>query len=186
MARINLLPWRETLRKKRTREYGKSVLAAALLAVAACGGVHLYIQEMIEFQQQRNVYLKSEIVLVDRKIKEIKELEKIKAQLISRMNIIQSLQGSRPQIVHLFDELVTTIPEGAYLSKLKQSGGALTMNGKAQSNARVSAYMRRIEVSRWLGKPALQIISNKEQQETTWNEFILKAKQIDKTKEKQQ
>jgi type IV pilus assembly protein PilN len=186
MARINLLPWRENLRKKRTREYGKTLLAVALVTAATCVGVRFAINEMIEYQQRRNAVLEQEIAEVDKKIKEISELEKVKAQLIARMNVIQALQGSRPQIVHLFDELVGTIPEGVHLTKLVQSGSNLIMDGRAQSNARVSAYMRNIDSSDWIGKPVLQVISNKEQQSTTLSQFSLKAKQIEKTKEMQQ
>ncbi|WP_428608859.1 PilN domain-containing protein [Sedimenticola sp.] len=181
MAHINLLPWRENLRKKRQKDFGMAVLLALILAGAACGGVHFYIEDMISHQENRNNYLGQEIAIVDKKIKEIKELEKQKAQLIARMNVIQSLQGSRPQIVHLFDELVTTIPDGTHLTKLEQKGGAITLNGIAESNARVSAYMRNIESSSWLGGPALQVITSTEKSKGT---FILTAKQIDRNKDK--
>lgn len=177
MARINLLPWRETLRKKRQRDFGSASVLAVLLTGALCGGVHFYVEEMISHQQARNSYLKQEIALVDKRIREIRELEKTKAKLIARMNVIQSLQGSRPQIVHLFDELVSTMPEGAYLAKLQQQGDSVTLDGRAQSNARVSAYMRNIDSSQWLDDPALQVVENKEQQDATWNRFTLTAKQ---------
>lgn len=178
MARINLLPWRDNLRKKRQRDFVTSTLLALLVTGAACGGAHFYVEEMISHQNQRNSFLKREIVIVDKKIKEIKELEATKAKLIARMNVIQSLQSSRPEIVHLFDELVSTIPEGTHLVKLTQSANAITLDGKAQSNARVSAYMRNIDASLWLGKPELQVVSNKEQAAVALSEFTLKAKQI--------
>ncbi|MES9855646.1 MAG: PilN domain-containing protein [Sedimenticola sp.] len=177
MARINLLPWRETLRKKRQRDFGSATLLAAIITGALCGGVHFYIEDMISHQQARNDYLKREIALVDKRIREIKELEKIKTKLIARMNVIQSLQGSRPQIVHLFDELVSTMPEGAHLSKLAQKGGNITLDGRAQSNARVSAYMRNIEGSEWLKSPSLQVVQSKDKVGTAWNQFTLTAKQ---------
>lgn len=182
MAHINLLPWRETLRKKRQKDFGMSVLLALILAGGACGGVHFYIEDMISHQEGRNNYLGQEIAIVDKKIVEIKELEKQKAQLIARMNVIQSLQGSRPQIVHLFDELVSTIPDGTHLTKLEQKGSAVTMNGIAESNARVSAYMRNIDTSAWLGGPVLQVITSTERSKGT---FTLTAKQIDSNKEKE-
>ncbi len=97
------------------------------------------------------------------------------------MNVIQSLQGSRPQIVHLFDELVTTIPDGTHLTKMEQKGDGVTMNGIAESNARVSAYMRNIESSAWLGGPSLQVITSTEKSKGT---FTLMAKQIDHNKDK--
>lgn len=176
MAHINLLPWRETLRKKRQKDFGMSVLLALILTGAACGGTHFYIGDMISYQKDRNSYLGKEIAQVDKKIKEIKDLERQKAQLIARMNVIQSLQGSRPQIVHLFDELVLTIPDGTYLTKLEQRGGSVTMNGVAESNARVSAYMRNIEASSWLGNPSLKVITSSDRASGS---FTLAAKQVD-------
>ena len=133
---------------------------------------------MIQYQESRNNFLKSEIAVVDRQIKEIKDLEKTKANLIARMNVIQELQISRPQIVHLFDEMVATIPDGSYLTKLKQLGGSLTVEGRAQSNARVSAYMRKIDASKWIGSPNLQVISTPKSDVAGMNDFILNAKQL--------
>ena len=179
MARINLLPWRDNLRKKRQRDFVTLTLLAVLVTGAACGGAHFYVEELINHQNQRNGLLKREIAIVDKKIKEIKELEATKAKLIARMDVIQSLQSSRPEIVHLFDELVSTIPEGTHLVKLVQSANAITLDGKAQSNARVSAYMRNIDASLWLGNPELQVVSTKEKTSAVaLSEFTLKAKQI--------
>ncbi len=161
MARINLLPWRENLRKKKQRDFGVAALTSVLIVGLGCAGVYFYIDSQIEFQNKRNAYLKQEIAAMDRKIKEIKELEKTKARLIARMNVIQELQGSRPQVVHLFDEVVNTIPEGAHLTQFKQKGNKLTLTGLAQSNARISSYMRNIDHSGWVDKPVLQVISNK-------------------------
>ena len=162
MARINLLPWREALRKKRQRDFGGATLLAVVLTAAACGAVYFYVDGMIGFQIKRNKFLEQEIAEVDRKIKEIKNLEKTKARLIARMNVIQELQESRPLVVHLLDEVVNTIPEGAYLTKLVQKSSQLTLEGQAQSNARVSAFMRNIHGAEWLNKPMLQVISNKD------------------------
>ena len=178
MARINLLPWRENLRKERQREFGMMALAAVLVSAAICAGVYLFINGMIAYQNQRNAYLNSEITIVDRQIKEISELEKTKANLIARMNVIQELQTSRPQIVHLFDELVATVPGGSYLTKLVQLGSAITLEGKAQSNARVSAYMRNIDASKWIGGSNLQVISTKNADGIGMNDFTLTASQV--------
>lgn len=174
MARINLLPWRENLRKERQREFGMLALTAVVISVAACGGIYLTVEGMIAYQEQRNAYLKSEIAIVDRQIKEISNLEKTKANLIARMNVIQELQTSRPQIVHLFDELVSRTPGGIYLTKLAQKGSAITLMGRAQSNARVSTYMRNIDASEWVGGSNLQVIASKESD----NDFTLTAGQI--------
>ena len=119
-----------------------------------------------------------EIAQLNRKIKEIRNLEKTKANLIARMNIIQRLQESRPEIVHLFDELVETLPSGTYLETVTQGGKAIALQGRAQSNARVSAYMRNIEGSEWLGDATLKLIENKEKTGTGMSHFQLATKQV--------
>jgi type IV pilus assembly protein PilN len=180
MARINLLPWREELRKKRQREFG--VMIAGALAITLLLGfyVHLHISGMIDHQKARNGFLKKEISKMDKKIREIKDLEKTKAKLLARINIIQELQSSRPEIVHLFDELVVRTPEGSYLTSVRQKGKSVTINGRAQSNARVSSYMRNVDASRWLGSPTLQVIENKDKTGTGFSHFTLKVKQTKK------
>jgi len=178
MARINLLPWREALRKKRQRDFGGATLLAVILTAATCGAVYFYIDGMIGFQIKRNQFLDREIAEVDRRIKEIKNLEKTKARLIARMNVIQELQESRPLVVHLLDEVVKTIPEGAYLTKLVQKSTKLTLEGRAQSNARVSSFMRNIRGAEWLSKPILQVISNKNKTGTGLSHFTLNASQL--------
>jgi type IV pilus assembly protein PilN len=177
MARINLLPWRENLRKKRQRDFGIFALASVLFMGAAAIGVHFYIDSKVDSQVKRNKYLSKEIAAMDRKITEIKELEKTKAKLLARMNVIQTLQISRPEVVHLMDEIVMTIPEGLFLTQLQQKGSKLTLSGRAQSNARVSAYMRNIEDSKWIGKASLQVISNKSKTGTGMSHFTLNASQ---------
>ncbi len=161
MTRINLLPWREEARQRRRQEFavagGLALVFTLLLAVL----VHLQIEGRIGDQLARNQLLEGEIAQLDRQIKEIQDLEKIKADLLSRMEIIQQLQESRPEIVRLFDELVVAIPEGVYLTKLEQNGRAVVVEGRAQSNARVSAFMRNIEASQWIGSPRLQLIEDK-------------------------
>ena len=161
MTRINLLPWREEARQRRRKEFaaagGLALLFTLLLAVL----VHLQIEGMIDDQLARNQLLEGEIAQLDRQIKEIQDLEKIKADLLSRMEIIQELQESRPEIVRLFDELVVAIPDGVYLTKLEQNGRAVVVEGRAQSNARVSAFMRSIEASQWIGRPRLLLIEDK-------------------------
>jgi len=177
MARINLLPWRENLRKKRQRDFGIATFIAVLLTAASCAGVFFYIDSLEKFQKRRNALLKQEIKAMDMKISEIAGLEKTKANLIARMNVIQELQISRPQVVHLFDQVVTTIPDGTFLTKLSQKGQRLTLSGRAQSNARVSAYMRNIEDSDWLNRATLQVITNKNISGSGLSEFTLTAKQ---------
>ena len=183
MARINLLPWRESLRKKRQRDFGVSIVIALLAVAAAAGGTHFFIEDMIQHQNKRNALLNSEISAMDRKIKSIQALEKTKAKLLARMDVIQQLQGSRPQVVHLFDEVVKTIPDGTHLKKLTQKGSEVTLIGEAQSNARVSSYMRNIESSKWLDKPNLQVITNKNEKNEGLSSFTLVAQQVSPVKE---
>jgi type IV pilus assembly protein PilN len=177
MARINLLPWREAERKRRQREFagitGAALAGTALLALA----VHFQMESVIAAQQGRNQYLQSQIAALDVQIKKIDELEATKANLLSRMNIIQRLQESRPEVVHLFDELVKTIPEGTFLTKVDQTGSTITVEGQAQSNARVSSFMRNIEASEWLTRPSLQLIENKDQTGAAMSRFRLRFDQ---------
>ncbi len=180
MARINLLPWREELRKQRQREFGVMIAGALFFTLLLGVYVHIHISGMIDHQNARNGFLKQEIALMDSKIKEIKDLEKTKAKLLARINIIQELQSSRPEIVHLLDELVTRTPEGAYLTEVTQRGKEVTINGRAQSNARVSSYMRNVDASSWLGFPSLQVIENKDKTGTGFSHFTLQVKQINK------
>jgi type IV pilus assembly protein PilN len=183
MARINLLPWREAERKKRQQEFGLMVLGGVLLTGLAIFGIHMQFESMISAQQQRNNYLEKEIKVVERQIREIKELDKTKQNLLARMNVIQELQSSRPQIVHLFDEVVTVLPDGVYLTSMTQSGNKVTFEGLAQSNARVSSMMRNIDDSEWLVSPSLDFIESKEKTGTGYSHFKLSAKQVTQTGE---
>lgn len=178
MARINLLPWREAERKKRQQEFGLMILAGAVISVIGVVGIHMQIDSEINAQAQRNGYLQGEIDRVDQQIAEIRDLGKTKASLLARMNIIQELQSSRPQIVHLFDEIVSTLPDGVFLDKISQGGDNVELAGKAQSNARVSSFMRNIESSDWLGSPRLDFIESKEATGTGLSQFKLTARQI--------
>lgn len=177
MAHINLLPWREELNKQRQREFaflsGGSVIVAGLVVLF----MHLHFDGKINNQNQRNSFLKSEIELLDKRIGRIKELENMKNDLLARMNVIQQLQSSRPESVHLMDEMVRTLPEGVYLDSFKQRGRKLTMKGVAQSNARVSDYMRNIEDSQWFGGPRLDLIKSKTSKRRRMANFTLNGEQ---------
>jgi type IV pilus assembly protein PilN len=178
MARINLLPWRETERKRRQREF-LVMVATGLGATLILGlGVHLHVERLISGQQERNQFLQDEISKLDRQIKEIQDLEKTKANLLARMDVIQQLQQSRPEVVHLFDELVIAIPPGVYLTKLDQTERSVVVEGRAQSNARVSAFMRNIEASPWVGDPRLLLIEHKDKTGTGLSHFRLQFSQI--------
>lgn len=185
MARINLLPWREAQRKEQQREFVSITAFSAALTVILVGFIHIHINGMIEYQERRNSYLENEIRVLDDKIKEIKKLESTKKALLERMAVIENLQATRPGIVHLFDELVNSLPEGVYLTSAKQSGERLDLFGKAESNARVSAYMRNIDASGWLADPTLNVIETSDQGAGRISTFHLQAKQAaPKTSEK--
>jgi len=164
MARINLLPWRAERRKQREREF------YTMLGFAALGGVLLslliwfYFDRQVSGQQDRNAFLTAEIEKVKAQNREIDELDKKKERLLARKRVIEELQANRSQMVHLFDSLVRTIPDGVVLASLKQEGDVLTLEGRSQSNARVSAYMRNLEGSGWMTNPDLSIIEAKAQE----------------------
>ena len=158
MARINLLPWRAERRKQRQREF------YAMLGLAAFGGLLLslmiwfYYDRQVSGQGERNTFLQAEIDKVKLQNKEIDRLDSQKDRLLARKAVIEELQSKRSQMVHLFDALVRTIPDGVVLTALKQEGDVLTLEGRTQSNARVSAYMRNLETSGWMTNPELSII----------------------------
>lgn len=158
MPSINLLPWRAELRKRRQKEFliglGGAVGLAVLIALAA----HFTVSTMIDAQQAKNELIKSEIALLDKQIEEIIALEEQKARMVARMQVIEKLQKSRPEVVKLFDDMVRTLPEGVYLTGVKQSDRRLEFNGVAQSSTRVSAFMRNIDASEVLAKPDLKVI----------------------------
>jgi len=161
MAHINLLPWREELRREQQRQFLTILVLSVILMGLIILAVHLRLAGMIDHQESRNQYLQSEINKVEKQIKEINQLEKDKARLLARMDVIQQLQRNRPEVVHLFDEIARIIPDGIHLDSLKQSNDKLVLNGVAQSNARVSAFMRNIESSDWLTDPRLEVIQKK-------------------------
>jgi len=158
MAHINLLPWREERRKQLTQEFARQAVLAAVFAAVVGGYAWYYMNGLIDAQKHRNQYLHDQISVLQGQIKQIQELESTKKQLLARMNVIQRLQQRRPQIVHLFYELADTLPDGVYLTDVEQKGDNLTIKGRAESNARVSAYMRNLDASKWLKQPRLEVI----------------------------
>jgi len=161
MAKINLLPWRAERRQQRKQEFLTMLGAAAAAAVLVSFLIVLYYNDQIDGQKARNQYLTDQIAIVQQQIDEIKLLDKKKEGLLRRKKVIEDLQSNRSQNVHLFDELVRTIPDGVRLSSLNQNGNQLSLEGYAQSNARVSTYMRNLQASGWMTKPELSIIQVK-------------------------
>ncbi len=158
MARINLLPWRAERRKQRQKEFATMVGAAAVVAVVLAFALISYYNAQISGQQARNAYLREQISQVDKQIEEIKALDEKRGKLLARKEVIEQLQANRSKMVHLFDSLVRTIPDGVILTSVKQEGDKLTLTGRSQSNARVSTYMRMIENAGWMTKPELGVI----------------------------
>ncbi len=181
MPRINLLPWREAERKRKRQEFFLSIGAAVATAALVILLGRWQMNAAIEHQNARNQILNDEIAQLDKQIQEILGLENPKRRLLARMEIIETLQRSRPEIVHIFDEIVKTLPDGVYLTYLKQSGSRIEMRGVAQSSTRVSAFMRNIDNSQWLADPSLQVVETKGKTPGTGAEFTLFANQRSQT-----
>jgi type IV pilus assembly protein PilN len=177
MARINLLPWRDQERRRRQRNFFMATGAAVALVLLVGLGVRMQFESMIAAQQSRNQLLTQQIAQLDQRIRKIQLLEETKADLLARMNVIQQLQESRPEVVHLFDELVQAIPDGVFLTGVTQQGTRVEVEGRAQSNARVSAFMRNINASAWINEAVLLVIENKDQTGTGFSHFRLSFQQ---------
>ena len=158
MARINLLPWRAERRKQRQKEFLTMVGAAAVLGAVLAFALVSYYNSQISGQNERNTFLRDQITQIDKQIEEIKALDEKKSKLLARKEVIEQLQANRSKMVHLFDSLVRTIPDGVVLTSVKQEGDKLTLQGRSQSNSRVSIYMRSLESAGWMTKPDLSVI----------------------------
>jgi type IV pilus assembly protein PilN len=173
MPRINLLPWREQERKIRRREFTVAACGAIVAAAVFVGGGKLVYSSWTDSQTEKNNVLKKEIVKLDAQIADIQDLETRKQRLVARMEIIEKLQRKRPEIVHLFDEIVKTVPDGIYLTAIKQSGNRLEIHGIAQSSTRVSTFMRNIDSSVWMDNPVLQVVESAKDSPTGGSNFTL-------------
>jgi type IV pilus assembly protein PilN len=161
MARINLLPWRAERRAQRQKEFYGMLGLAAAVGVLLSFAIWFHYNQQISGQNVRNQFLEGEIKKVEEQIVQIEALDKQKDRLLARKKVIEQLQANRSQMVHLFDSLVRTIPDGVALANIKQEGEILTLEGRSQSNARVSTYMRNLEGSGWMTNPDLSIIEAK-------------------------
>ncbi len=183
MAGINLLPWREAARKKSQQQFVMTAVGAILLGAATVGAGYAYMQGRIAYQEARNQYLQTEIKKLDKDIAEIKLLDAQRKALLDRIAVIERLQSTRPGIVHLFDEMVNALPKGLYLTQLQQTENKIKLEGKAESNARVSSYMNKLDASPWLSSSDLNTISvsknNKEDSRLRY--FSLNVTQLLKT-----
>jgi type IV pilus assembly protein PilN len=161
MARINLLPWRAERQKQRQKQFLSMLAISALAGLVLWFAVDRYYDMQIEGQRERNAFLDQQIAEAKTRTQEIELLEQKKSRLLSRKKVIEELQGNRSQMVHLFDSLVRTIPDGVVLTSIKQDADTLTLEGRTQSNARISTYMRNFESSGWMTSPELAIIEAK-------------------------
>jgi type IV pilus assembly protein PilN len=158
-TRINLLPWREMRRREQDRRLLSIGVGAWLLAAAGVAFATYQVSDMIDHQNNRNTYLKKEIAKLESQIKEINQLKKRKQALLARMQVIQQLQANRKQIVHVFDDLVRKLPKGVYFTQLDKKKQNITLQGFAESNARISALMRNLDSSEWFSNPNLDVIN---------------------------
>ena len=177
MAKINLLPWREALRAQRNQEFGIIAGGFVALAIGAVAAVSAYYGILIDIQKGRNAFLENEISRLDKKIEEIKELKSQRERLLQRIMTIQELQSNRTEIVYLFDETVKAVPDGVYLTSMKQTGRKLSMNGVAESNTRVSEFVGNIEASEWMKAPQINIITRNKGAALQTNNFTVHLEQ---------
>jgi type IV pilus assembly protein PilN len=173
MPRINLLPWREQQRTDRKKAFGVGLGAAFLGAAILAGLAYVFFGQMIESQRARNNLLRDEIKKLDKQIEQINNFEQQKQQNLARMQIIEKLQQSRPEIVHVFDTFTKIVPDGVYLTSLAQTEQRFKIVGMAQTPSRVSPFMEAIESSEWLTEPEVELIESK----PVGHEFTMYAKQ---------
>ena len=158
MARINLLPWREEARRERQRQFLYSLMGTLVLGAILVLMVGLFFDQRISHQESRNQQIQVEINRLEQRIARIKELESTRSRLLSRKQIIESLQASRSLTVELLDKLAKTIPVGITLTNVRQQGTRLTLLGSSQSNARVSAYLQSLDEMDLFLRPELQYV----------------------------
>ncbi len=183
MAHINLLPWREWERERRKNEFLVRVGGALVLGVVLVLAGGMYLDGSIDHQNARNQYVKDRIAVLDNQIAEIRDLREKREKLLARMRVIQELQGNRPVIVRLFDELVRTLAKGVYFSLLKMDGQIISMEGTAESNNRISSEMRNLDQSPWLTGPNLKGIKENISVGAQASNFQLTVSQVSPKKE---
>ena len=187
MTRINLLPWREERLKKRQKNFANTFILSILIGIIIIVLIHAYLDAANVYQANRNQIISKEIAIIDKKIVDIKNIEEKTNYLLAKVNFIQQLQTSRPEIVHLFNEIPKLVPEGVFLTKVTQTGTELLFEGKSQSNNKISSFMHAIEASTWLQTPKLKLIqledkpSAKKDDHDPLSDFILSATQTTQT-----
>lgn len=179
---INLLDWRKARREKRKQDF----IASIGLGVAVAGGLvaagWMLVSGQLSYQESRNSYLRAEIKEMDKQLTEIQELERVRSNLIARMRVIEELEASRTASVHFFDEIVNTLPEGVNLTSLRQQGANVTLDGIAESNGRISTYMKNLDASPWFSDPRLVVIKTDEKDQRRQAQFTLQVKRLTQPK----
>lgn len=187
MARINLLPWRDELREQRKQQFLATLIGVCLVGAVVIFAADQVLNRMIDQQQARNSFIRQENAALDARIKEISELRAKRQELIDRMKVIQDLQGNRPIVSRVFDQLVRTIPDGVYFSSIKMAGKNIAIDGTAESNNLISALMRNQDASEWLAAPTLAEVKTVEAAEggQELNNFKLTVQQTKPVDERQ-
>lgn len=183
--RINLLDWRQARRERLKQQFFAMLGLGAAFAAAVAGLIWFSVLQNISEQRARNDYLTQQIAEADQKIKEIEDLEKTKANLLARMRVIEELQASRSATVHFFDEIINTLPDGVSLTSIKQQGEAVVVNGIAESNGRISTYMKNLDASEWFANPKLVVITTTDRDNQRTSTFTLEVKNLTKAKPKE-
>jgi len=183
--RINLLDWRQARRDRLKQQFLGMLGLGAALSAAIAGLWWFTVLQDISAQRERNAYLTQQIAEADQKIKEIEDLERTKDNLLARMRVIEELQASRSATVHFFDEIVNTMPDGVSISSIKQQGDSVTIDGVAESNGRVSTYMKNLDASEWFADPKLVVIITTEKDSQRKGQFTLQVKNLTKAKPKE-
>ena len=177
MAKIKLRPWREELRAEKQKQFVVMILGAAFIAVGLTFLWKTDMDNRIAYQESRNAYIETATKQLDKQIKEIEDLKRKRDELLSRMQVIQDLQGKRPVIVRVFDELVRTLPDGLFYTNLKKTGDTVDVVGMSESNSRISALMRRFEESDWFTNPNLSNVSAADNRRAGYSQFNLSVQQ---------
>lgn len=177
MAKINLRPWREELRAEKQKQFVVMILGAALIAAGLTFLWKTDMDNRIAYQESRNAYIETATKQLDKQIKEIENLKRKRDELLSRMQVIQDLQGKRPVIVRVFDELVRTLPDGLFYTSLIKKSERVEIVGMSESNSRISALMRRFEESDWFTDPNLSNVSAAENRRAGYSQFNLSVNQ---------
>jgi type IV pilus assembly protein PilN len=186
MTKINLLDWRTARRQKRKQQFMALLGIGGLASAAVVLISYLSMDAAVDHQQKKNAYLQQQIAEMDKQIKEIQELQKTKASLLARMQVIEQLQQSRSATVHFFDEIINTLPDGVYLNSIRQSGGNVTLEGIAESNGRISAYMKNLDGSPWFKDPKLVVIKTSTTNRLRNSDFTLQVTNLTKAADNQQ